>query len=986
MARRSPPATYADGAPEDGPYGQSLTRAATSNFLSMLHRTLQVYDSHIGEVSPDSTRSRTTTEVRNRPRRSKGTSRSLRTLPEEDPHKPEALEETLRATGARTTHASGRISNAFARPDEESTSQLSRRTTTAPVAIPFKENGKVFKSDGTGGCREQRVYEHYSRQERAPSEMDQMKANAEKHSGARRKTCNPPRSSKKQNDRSKIETMKKPSNENKASHMTSQCRASQSELRGPKMESKSTITEDFNFHEKRTLGTSKTLSGSRSENRSPQISRKTSSNVSSTMHDIRKSSGASGMSEAMPSKNRSCLTPNTMLTNKNVCSQVTSAASRTSGANATSKAVQNGRCSLIPPKVPSNEHSPCPVTDVRAGTTGTPGARGASKPILNEARSALTTHRKMTSVKTYHNRDAGVAFTRPGTPRTRPGRDRTPEMPRTGPVNKANRPNSSSMSSGALSTKPALNCNGSPKLTHGSGNSGPVRSSSHLGYTRASASGNLDNSVVSRGNAGSGSITFTFGGFLMSTPANTNRSTSSEKCEGSTLSQSASETLSFVAEGDSTPPGQTIGADYQGGRAPRLPRMPRAGRDASEAKDSASSLPGPISQGNEGVQHGRFVEIVIAGKEKALPQNETVRHGQGLKRSEERPPNSARRRHCAGDVHPVERDKRVTNGEAANRGEKPLENICQVMQQMLSEEECRSAVNDDGSRRASEIGRSSSSFHSFRLIPVPRNVGSLVDPSELLRLLPASNENSRRKANSSSPQSERGNISQNDRAVRREEQVSERIRIPATPSESNTGDVSPTLPPPPVSTEGEVPRYCQLNSSVSPPSPDLLSATPAPGDSSSNDSNIQWDMINPGEHLYEHEEMWDLDQEQPVMEGQDRDSDAVSVNQWLNSSSDSDSEEQWRDLGTLRRLREITALGRPSNPIANILSCHDSQHPVFVYLPCARLHDLRRHFLEALLVYFPEVQRVGGVRAIPFMQVGIVCLPASHCDDHCILC
>jgi E3 ubiquitin-protein ligase UBR4 len=34
-----------------------------------------------------------------------------------------------------------------------------------------------------------------------------------------------------------------------------------------------------------------------------------------------------------------------------------------------------------------------------------------------------------------------------------------------------------------------------------------------------------------------------------------------------------------------------------------------------------------------------------------------------------------------------------------------------------------------------------------------------------------------------------------------------------------------------------------------------------------------------------------------------------------------------------------------------------------------RLHSLRLNILETLLSYFPEVQKVGGVRAIPFMQV-----------------
>ncbi|XP_059140958.1 E3 ubiquitin-protein ligase UBR4-like isoform X2 [Physella acuta] len=46
-----------------------------------------------------------------------------------------------------------------------------------------------------------------------------------------------------------------------------------------------------------------------------------------------------------------------------------------------------------------------------------------------------------------------------------------------------------------------------------------------------------------------------------------------------------------------------------------------------------------------------------------------------------------------------------------------------------------------------------------------------------------------------------------------------------------------------------------------------------------------------------------------------------------------------------------------------------------------RLHSLRLRFLETLLNYFPEVQKVGGVRSVPFMQVLLMLTTDLESDE-----
>ncbi len=43
-----------------------------------------------------------------------------------------------------------------------------------------------------------------------------------------------------------------------------------------------------------------------------------------------------------------------------------------------------------------------------------------------------------------------------------------------------------------------------------------------------------------------------------------------------------------------------------------------------------------------------------------------------------------------------------------------------------------------------------------------------------------------------------------------------------------------------------------------------------------------------------------------------------------------------------------------------------------------RMHTLRLMMLEKLLQYMPELRDVGGVRAIPFMQVGIYTIRSKN--------
>ena len=78
--------------------------------------------------------------------------------------------------------------------------------------------------------------------------------------------------------------------------------------------------------------------------------------------------------------------------------------------------------------------------------------------------------------------------------------------------------------------------------------------------------------------------------------------------------------------------------------------------------------------------------------------------------------------------------------------------------------------------------------------------------------------------------------------------------------------------------------------------------------------------------------------------------------------------------GTAGVRSETSSVGGPSGSMH-----HDVDHEVLQsdadYEALCRLHHLRLQLLERLLQFLPEIRNIGGVRAIPFMQVGSrVCL------------